>query len=616
MQLREQYTLVIGGLVGASLMVLGAGLLVEQRRYAQEFGEVAAANLGDTLERQIEKHGIALAAAMAERLVVPMAASDQVQIVDVAEDHTNFPDVIAAVVVDAQGQPIAASPLLGDNAGDRINAAWVRESLASDTPSSMRDGAILRIVAPVNGRGRVLGAAVIDFAMGGIQDDIQLEQARLNGLIRMQSQAFTLTGVTLGIALVSLSILSAVGVAGGLSRPIVAFAGRARRIGRGELVQSRRLHRNDEIGDLSRAFDEMAATLRQTTVSKDYFDNVLRSMADMLLVTDAFGRVVTANPSCLAELGCDEAALRGMRIETLLPRLERLPDGSPSPADAPSWLPLIKPGGGSLPVRVSAAPLRGADGAPSGCVFVLQNVADRLAAETHIERSLAEKEILLREIHHRVKNNLQIISSMLNLQADRSADPEAREVFHESEIRIRAMALVHEQLYRSGDLAHVDLAGYLDTLAQQVIRYFGRGNCRVEVRVDDAVRDVSVDQAIPLGLIVNELVANSVQHGLAESRSGTIHVRLTGDADASELSVADDGVGFPPGFNVEASDGLGLSLVQALTGQLGGELRLPSDGGARCVVKLPRLGSRASENRASDASAGDLRRRGGGLAAA
>jgi len=617
MQLREQYTIVIGGLVGASLMVLGASLLVEQRRYGQEFGQVAAANLGDTLERQAEKNGIALASAMAARLAAPLAASDHERIGHEAKEHTAFPDVTAAVVVDASGLPIAADPPLGDHAELRVDGEWIRKALSGGKPTSMRDGAILRVVAPVTDSGRVLGAAVIDFAVGGIRGDIQMEQARLGGLIRMQSQAFTLTGVTLGVTLVSLAILSAVGVAGGLSRPVVAFAARARRIGRGELVESQRLHRNDEIGDLSRAFDEMASTLRRTTVSKDYFDNVLRSMADMLLVTDAFGRIVTANPSCLAELGCDENALRGTRIETLLPRLERLPDGSASPADAPRWLPLLKPGGGSLPVRVSAAPLRGADGAPSGCVFVLQNVAERLAAETQIERSLAEKEILLREIHHRVKNNLQIISSMLNLQADRSADAETREVFHESEVRIRAMALVHEQLYRSGDLAHVDLAGYLDTLAQQVIRYFGRGSCRVEVKVDEAVRDVSVDQAIPLGLIVNELVTNSVQHGLAEAHAGTIHVRLSGNADASELSVSDDGVGFPPGFNVESSDGLGLHLVQALTGQLGGQFAISSDRGARCVVELPRLGARADLDQASiPASAGNRERRGGGLVAA
>src|SRR5205085_3300381 len=174
-----------------------------------------------------------------------------------------------------------------------------------------------------------------------------------------------------------------------------------------------------------------------------------------------------------------------------------------------------------------------------------------------LERSLAEKEILLREIHHRVKNNLQIISSMLSLQGDRSRDDDTREIFHESEIRIRAMALVHEQLYRSGDLAHVDLAGYLDTLAQQVVRYLGHGEYDVDVHVDDSVREVSVDQAIPIGLIVNELIANSAKHAFTGGRRGLITVRLSGNEIARRLRVTDNGSGLPADPEIATSDSLG-----------------------------------------------------------
>jgi len=592
-QLRGQYTMVIGGLVCASLFVLGAALLVEQRRYAREIGAVAADNLGDTLERQIEKHGIALAAGLADRLVTPLYHSDYRQVTKEAAEQRAYPDVIGALVVDANGMMVSDSASLDEGTDSKLDFPWVREALTTGKPSSRREGRTLRIAAPAIAGGHVLGAAVLDLAMDGIRGDIQIEQARLNGLIRSQSTAFSLTGIALGILLVTLSTLAAIGVAGGLSRPVVAFASRARRIGRGELMQTEPLQRRDEIGDLSRAFDEMASALRRTTVSKDYFDNVLRSMADMLLVTDAAGLVTTANPSCLSELGCDEHALRGTHIVTLLPDLGRFPEGSISAlgGDARA-LPLKKPGGGEIPVRVSAAPLREAGAAPSGYVFVMQNVADRLAAELQIERSLVEKEILLREIHHRVKNNLQIISSMLNLQAERSDDADTREVFHESEVRIRAMALVHEQLYRSGDLAHVDLGKYLDTLAQQVVRYLGRDDCRVQVTVGDAVRVVSVDQAIPIGLIVNELIANSVQHGIAQTRSGMVTVSLTGDGNARRLSVADNGSGFPAGLDIEATDSLGLKLVQALTNQLGGRLIITSDNGAHCVVELPGLAGR------------------------
>jgi len=232
-------------------------------------------------------------------------------------------------------------------------------------------------------------------------------------------------------------------------------------------------------------------------------------------------------------------------------------------------------------------------------VLVMQNVADRLAAEQQIARTLVEKEILLREIHHRVKNNLQIISSMLSLQGDRSDDAHMREIFQESEVRIRAMALVHEQLYRSGDLAHVDLGQYLDTLARQVVRYFGRNDCVVDVHVEEGLREVSVDQAIPIGLIVNELIANSVQHGFARSRGGRISVKLCSDAYGRELLVTDDGAGFPNNFDIEGSDSLGLKLVLALTEQLGGRFSMTGDRGTRSVVTLPpsvSLGARAASS--------------------
>jgi PAS domain S-box-containing protein len=589
-RLRGQYTFTIGGLVCASLLVLGASLLAEQRRYSRQFGNVAAINLADSLERQIEKHGIAIASTLADRLVTPLYHHDYRLVAHEAEEQRGYPDVLSATIVDSSGVVIGED---SDDEADesRIELPWVREALATGKPVSVRESGVLRVAAPAVAGGHVLGAALLELSMDSIRSDIQLEQAHLEALVRRQSASFSLTGFSLGILLVTVSMLSAVGVAGGLSRPVVAFAAHARRIGRGEEVQSEGLGRRDEIGDLARAFEEMAATLKQTTVSKDYFDNVLRSMADMLLVADADGRVVTANPSALAELGCSEGLLRGMPVEELLPGFS---SEARDDARSPDSFELRRPGGGSVPVRIAAAPLRDAEGNPSGRVFVMQNVADRLASEKQIERSLVEKEILLREIHHRVKNNLQIISSMLNLQSERTDDADTRAVFQESEVRIRAMALVHEQLYRSGDLAHVDLAKYLDTLAQQVIRYFGHGEYRVEVTVDESIRVVGVDHAIPIGLIVNELIANAVQHGFSARRTGLVRVELARTPEGRRLTIMDDGDGLPEAVDIEASDSLGLKLVLALAEQLGGRFEMTNDKGTRCVLHLPPGGAMAA----------------------
>jgi two-component sensor histidine kinase len=156
------------------------------------------------------------------------------------------------------------------------------------------------------------------------------------------------------------------------------------------------------------------------------------------------------------------------------------------------------------------------------------------------------------------------------------------------------MALVHEQLYRSGDLAHVDLAKYLDVLAQQVIRYFGHGDYRVEVKVDEAIRVVGVDHAIPIGLIVNELIANAVQHGFAARRTGLVRVELTSTREGRRLTISDDGAGVPGNVDIEASDSLGLKLVLALAEQLGGRFEMTNDGGTKCVLHLPPGGAMAA----------------------
>ncbi|HEY2773220.1 MAG TPA: histidine kinase dimerization/phosphoacceptor domain -containing protein [Candidatus Binatia bacterium] len=606
MRLRGQYTIVIGGLVASSVVVLGAALLAEQRRYAQEIEEVAVNGLGDSLEREIEKHGAEMAAALAARVAAPLERGDFRDVTREAVEQRDTRGVESANVFDPNGLMIGDTGAIHREEGDDPVQPWIREALARGKPSMHRDGDTVHVVAPIVSGQRVLGAAIVDLAMDGVRGDIQIEKTRLHGLIGVQSTSFSLTGIAVGIVLVTVAIVSAIGVAGGLSRPVVAFASLARRIGQGDRIEAGDARRSDEIGDLARAFDELAETLERTTVSKDYFDSVLRSMADMLVVTDSDGRIVTANPSCLSELGCSEEELRGREISALLTE----PDAASASgaASAQGLSELRGPAGERIPVRVAAAPLR-SGGGPSGYVYVMQNVAARLAAEQQLERSLAEKEILLREIHHRVKNNLQIISSMLSLQSDRSSDDEMRQVFHESEIRIRAMALVHEQLYRSGDLSRVDLARYLETLARQVIRYFGRDDCHVDVRVAEAVREVSVDQAIPIGLIVNELVANAVKHGFARLRSGCITVELTGSDQSRTLVVSDDGSGFPGELDLAASESLGLKLVQALVEQLGGRLSASGEHGARFSIELP--GHRAAVAPALEAAAASVRSTGG-----
>ncbi len=205
--------------------------------------------------------------------------------------------------------------------------------------------------------------------------------------------------------------------------------------------------------------------------------------------------------------------------------------------------------------------------------------AVRASAE-RIQTSLREKEVLLEEIHHRVKNNLQVISSLLRLQSTHVHDPGALEMFAESCNRIHSMALVHERLYQSADLSRVDLGEYVRSLTDLLCRSY---HTRAEgVGIRAAVEDVSlgIDAAVPLGLALNELVSNCLKHAFPDGRRGEIEIEVRPDeARGYLLRVADDGVGFPRDVDFRATETLGMQLVCALTEQLGGTIELRSEGG-------------------------------------
>ncbi len=200
---------------------------------------------------------------------------------------------------------------------------------------------------------------------------------------------------------------------------------------------------------------------------------------------------------------------------------------------------------------------------------VAQDITERKEAEEQIRSSLEEKEVLLKEIHHRVKNNLQIISSLLHLQSARLEDGALVSAFQDSQHRIRSMALIHEELYKSTDLARIDFLGYTTRLVDNLIDAFGAGG-RIASTLDMDTSLLTIDRAIPMGLIVNELVSNALKYAFPDQRTGTIHIalRMGVDGETFSLSVADDGVGVPSDVDLDSPETLGLRLVASLVGQL------------------------------------------------
>jgi len=225
-----------------------------------------------------------------------------------------------------------------------------------------------------------------------------------------------------------------------------------------------------------------------------------------------------------------------------------------------------------------------------GFAKVMRDVTEWKRTDEQLRRSLTEKDTLVREIHHRVKNNLQVVISLLSLQSRQTTDPHVLAALENVESRLRAIARIHEGLYASRDLTHVDVAAYITGLAQELAQlHAGRPDVSLELQVPTVA--LHIDQTIPLGLIANELILNALKHGL-RGRDGRLTVNLAcgqgnGSAGLAELCVTDTGPGFPHGFDLANTETLGLRLVVLLARQLGGHLKVQNTPGAQVCLSFP-----------------------------
>jgi PAS domain S-box-containing protein len=267
--------------------------------------------------------------------------------------------------------------------------------------------------------------------------------------------------------------------------------------------------------------------------------------------------------------------------------------------------------GEMIPVISTITILKDATGGPAGTVSVNHDISDRKQNEKIILASLKEKEVLLQEIHHRVKNNLQIISGLLTLQADQSAGKSLDEVFSASQDRIRSIALIHEKLYRSRNLAEIAFDEYLRTLTENLFISQGIAAGRITVKYELESIMFTIEKAIPLGLIVNELLTNALKHAFPDGRQGEIRIGLHGYMEAKsyalktdsgtlhivpicELIVADNGIGLPDGRLPEMEKTLGMNLVSMLARQIQAELKVKAGPGTE--FRLVFSGQPASAN--------------------
>jgi two-component sensor histidine kinase len=213
------------------------------------------------------------------------------------------------------------------------------------------------------------------------------------------------------------------------------------------------------------------------------------------------------------------------------------------------------------------------------------DITGQKSTEERIASSLEEKELLLKEIHHRVKNNLQVISSLLKLQASYVIDKEALGVLTESQNRVQSMALIHQKLYHSKDLANIDLGEYINQLALNIFHSYKINTDEIKFELNSNEIKLGIDYAIPCGLIVNELITNALKHAFPNGNKGTIDITLNRESsNLYMISIADNGEGFPKNIDFKNTSSLGLQLVNTLASQIDGTVEMKSDKGTRFTV--------------------------------
>jgi two-component sensor histidine kinase/HAMP domain-containing protein len=379
---------------------------------------------------------------------------------------------------------------------------------------------------------------------------------------RNQLVAFAACGLAVALALL---------LTRSIARPIRLLAVAARRIGSGDLDARVRAGGADEVGQLASSFNHMASRLQRSMVSKSDVDDILRSMGEILLVSDSSDRIRTVNRAAVEQLGWSEAELVGRDVHDIVHAAEEAGE-----------LQIVTRDGAVLPVACTPTDLNDERGQSRGRVWIAQNILHQKMIERQLRSSIEEKEVLLREVHHRVKNNLQVICSLLKLQASDADGTDVARRLEDSERRVRTMALIHEQLYRSGDLARVNFAEYVEALAKNVVASAGSSGRSFTLHVDVEPIALDLDVAILCGLILNELLANALKHAFPQHRQGAISVRFERRDRRAILSVADDGVGMAA--QPAAPSTLGLRLVRAFARQLGADTTLEDTQGTRVTV--------------------------------
>jgi PAS domain S-box-containing protein len=564
------------------------------------------ARISESASEALKAKGMVVAAMTAANVSPAMVFDDTLQIRSDLLNGGLSGDLVYAVVSDTSG---------------RIYVAWgldqAEQAKFQQTPvaGDMFEDSVLRLRSPLKHLDQQIGTLYLGFSNASVIDRVR--QARIRTFL-----------VTLLVLISSMAVV--VGVTTALTHNLQRVVITAQKVAQGDLDQRVHVTTRDDAGELGDAFNLMLDRLgeyrneladanrdlevrvarrtkdlaeeveehRKTEESLRLSENRTRQVIDLvphfIFAKDISGRFILANAAIAEAHGLTVEAMLGKRETDFsapdeVERFERddsevINSGKRKIIHEETF---TRADGKRRTLQTVKIPFPFSEANIPAVLGVSIDITDLKEYQEMLQSSLREKEVMLKEIHHRVKNNLQVISSLLSLQSVSLTDPDFKEMMLESQNRIRSMALVHERLYRSGTLASIDFSDYLSYVTTQLMRtYYPIG---VECIVNAEPETLTVDDAVPCGLIVNELVSNSLKHAFRGRESGVLEVRFSViDKDTFELVVKDDGVGFPEGINFSSLPSMGMTLVTNLTEQLQGKMELERGSGTLFRLRFPR----------------------------
>jgi len=543
--------------------------------------------------KQVEENSVAISTMTADNLAASLEFGDKATALEVITILKENEDFVFAILKDAY------SNIFADINADKA-VSLIKEASISSPDCRIIDNVIITAVPILSQkvgkeRQHFIGSLHIGLSIERVKDEIDKN---------------TMMALVVTIALVLVLVLSSVLIGNVITKPIHRVIDVSTNIAKGDFSSTLEVTSNDEVGKLASAINEMSNKLnlsigeleeseKKIKETRDFLENVINTSVDGIVIVDPQGILLRTNKALEKMIGYAEEELLGKHISELnckeeehrkkgVEQAAQLFEKGFVEREESMW---EKKDGTIFPSEFNMALLKDGYGNILGGVATARDITERRQAENLVKESLKEKEILLKEIHHRVKNNMQVISSLIKLQSSYIKDQHYIEIFKESQNRIKAMALIHEKLYQSKDLVNIDFSEYVKNLANGLIRSYGSGANTIGLKADIADVDLGVDAAMPCGLIINELVSNSLKHAFPNGKSGEIKISMHSiNGSEIELIVGDNGVGFPEDIDFRKTDSLGLQLVSTLTeGQLHGTVELKRDNGTEFKIKFKEI---------------------------